>query len=595
MIEALHKLDSVYDQSTGERVTQPFDPLRARNDGNSKVPGKYDKWAVILQRVFDWSGELERTNLLIKSPLIRGVIKDVVKSEAAAMESDDASVDWPNDELFRYRNHIRISAEKEGELTVKHVAVLLELIEKEYASKIRDIKLMFPKGTSSFEVLKEAYWPGELLVQASLSRIYRITDVRHMTTQCGVMLSVSCEYIDYDGKCFGTVPKEFRINAFHGVQYINELSAFPLEYHPQIDEIKARLKTRGMQFVALKGQHYKSHAGVARTIQYPYLQANVDSRVMIDTATFNRINPNEGIKVSSISKELSSNGELTEEHLLLCTDTIPIFSFQDKEFYTTSISSITDIAFNEKVFDQLVLPQTQKELVRVLVENHSKGAQFDDFVAGKGKGLISVLHGPPGVGKTMTAEAVAEYTKRPLYIVTSGELGSSPTAMETELERVLDLAKTFRAVLLLDEADVFLEQRTCHDLIRNALVSIFLRQLEYYQGILFLTTNRVGTFDEAFHSRIHISLYYQNLTAEAREQVWRNFAATMQTELKEEDYKELAKAEINGRQVKNVFRTAQALAADKGECIGMRHLEMVLEVMKGFDLAKARGMEGVEK
>lgn len=90
----------------------------------------------------------------------------------------------------------------------------------------------------------------------------------------------------------------------------------------------------------------------------------------------------------------------------------------------------------------------------------------------------------------MTAEAVAEYTKRPLFIVTSGELGSQPGEMEAELQRVLDLAKTFRAVLLLDEADVFLEQRTCHDLVRNALVSIFLRQLEYYQGILFLTTNR---------------------------------------------------------------------------------------------------------
>jgi hypothetical protein len=104
----------------------------------------------------------------------------------------------------------------------------------------------------------------------------------------------------------------------------------------------------------------------------------------------------------------------------------------------------------------------------------------------------------------------------------------------------------------------------------------------------------VGTFDEAFHSRIHISLYYQNLTIEAREQVWRNFAGTMETDLEEGDYAELSTAEINGRQVKNVFRTAQALAADKGECIGMKHLKMVLEVMKGFDLAKARG-EGVEK
>jgi len=318
---------------------------------------------------------------------------------------------------------------------------------------------------------------------------------------------------------------------------------------------------------------------------------------MVDTETFNRINSNFAINVSSICEEMV-DGALTDDHLILCTSSIPIFSFQDKQFYTASVSNISDIVFNDKVFDQLVLPAAQKELVRVLVVNHSKGAEFDDFVEGKGKGLVSVLHGPPGVGKTMTAEAVAEYTRRPLYIVTSGELGASPGAMEAELKRVLDLAKAFRAVLLLDEADVLLEQRSTNDLVRNALVSIFLRQLEYYQGILFLTTNRVATFDEAFHSRIHISLYYQNLSAEARKTVWRNFGATMSVDLDDDDYNELADQSLNGRQIKNVFRTALALAADKGENIAMRHMRVVLEVMKGFDLAKMKascGANGMEQ
>ena len=318
---------------------------------------------------------------------------------------------------------------------------------------------------------------------------------------------------------------------------------------------------------------------------------------MVDTETFNRINSNFAINVSSICEEMV-DGALTDDHLILCTSSIPIFSFQDKQFYTASVSNISDIVFNDKVFDQLVLPAAQKELVRVLVVNHSKGAEFDDFVEGKGKGLVSVLHGPPGVGKTMTAEAVAEYTRRPLYIVTSGELGASPGAMEAELKRVLDLAKAFRAVLLLDEADVLLEQRSTNDLVRNALVSIFLRQLEYYKGILFLTTNRVATFDEAFHSRIHISLYYQNLSAEARKTVWRNFGATMSVDLDDDDYNELADQSLNGRQIKNVFRTALALAADKGENIAMRHMRVVLEVMKGFDLAKMKascGANGMEQ
>jgi len=63
--------------------------------------------------------------------------------------------------------------------------------------------------------------------------------------------------------------------------------------------------------------------------------------------------------------------------------------------------------------------------------------------------------------------------------------------------------------MLLDEADVFLVKRNRDDYQRNSIVSVFLRMLEYYTGFLFLTFNRVGTFDEAFKSRIRISLYYE--------------------------------------------------------------------------------------
>merc|ERR1711939_202393 len=83
----------------------------------------------------------------------------------------------------------------------------------------------------------------------------------------------------------------------------------------------------------------------------------------------------------------------------------------------------------------------------------------------------------------------------------------------------------WNALLLLDEADIFLEQRSLHELERNKLVSIFLRVLEYYEGIMFLTTNRVNTFDTAFQSRIHISLNYPDLSLDSRKAIWTNFLA----------------------------------------------------------------------
>lgn len=76
-------------------------------------------------------------------------------------------------------------------------------------------------------------------------------------------------------------------------------------------------------------------------------------------------------------------------------------------------------------------------------------------------------------------------------MVSAGELGTDSRYLETELQKILDICHAWGAILLLDEADVFLEKRNLHEISRNALVSIFLRQLEYFQGILFLTTNRV--------------------------------------------------------------------------------------------------------
>ena len=83
-----------------------------------------------------------------------------------------------------------------------------------------------------------------------------------------------------------------------------------------------------------------------------------------------------------------------------------------------------------------------------------------------------VLHGCPGVGKTFTAESVADHIERPLYILNSGELGIEPQEVEENLNKALMLAVAWNAILLIDEADVFLEQRSVQDLQRNCLVSL---------------------------------------------------------------------------------------------------------------------------
>jgi SpoVK/Ycf46/Vps4 family AAA+-type ATPase len=135
-------------------------------------------------------------------------------------------------------------------------------------------------------------------------------------------------------------------------------------------------------------------------------------------------------------------------------------------------------------------------------------------------------------------------------------------------------------MLLLDEADVFLEARSPNNLERNELVAIFLRQLEYYQGLLFLTTNRINAIDPAFKSRIDLILPYYDLDSLARKQVWKNFINRLppaEVQLSDKDFDKLAETEINGRDIKNILKTSLIVAA-RDKPLRMDHLDVVLRI-----------------
>ncbi|KAN0096051.1 hypothetical protein V8E51_014856 [Hyaloscypha variabilis] len=282
----------------------------------------------------------------------------------------------------------------------------------------------------------------------------------------------------------------------------------------------------------------------------------------------------------------------TDEEYLIASPVVLGFAFAEKLWLEFTVSGVKDIVWNEGAYDSLVLEDNTKAIVKALVESHKyhPAESIDDVIQGKGKGLVAVLHGPPGTGKTLTAEGISELLKCPLYMVSAGELGTDPRTLEAELQKILDIAHAWGAVLLLDEADVFLEKRTIQDIHRNALVSIFLRLLEYFQGILFLTTNRVETFDDAFQSRIHIALRYGELSTKAKKSVFKMFIERVRVlegvdtmPFDENDYNTLARNNLNGRQIKNTIRTAQALAVNNNEPLSMEHIKRVLDVSNAFD------------
>ncbi|WP_221798930.1 AAA family ATPase [Oceanobacter mangrovi] len=174
--------------------------------------------------------------------------------------------------------------------------------------------------------------------------------------------------------------------------------------------------------------------------------------------------------------------------------------------------------YKPELKDKLVLPPEHTDLIDILTAEMD--LLMDDIVEGKSGGTTVLCAGPAGVGKTLTAEVYSEIIKRPLYRVHSGQLGLNVMEMEQALKDTLTRAQRWGAVMLIDEADVYIKRRD-DNIAANAVVGVFLRVLEYFNGLLFLTTNRVNDIDEAIVSRCIALIKYHPPGIEDRQRIWR--------------------------------------------------------------------------
>ncbi|KAI1776446.1 hypothetical protein F4818DRAFT_457784 [Hypoxylon cercidicola] len=330
-------------------------------------------------------------------------------------------------------------------------------------------------------------------------------------------------------------------------------------------------------------QSRPSPTGVAVKKSGPkYGRFNLSGRIVVDCKNYQRFEPDEDFELEDLpgteaakrqrvmrkynegidTSDETIYDELSEEDLIVANSTVRGFAFSTKKFLEFFVDNISPIKWDESCFEQLVLNPTTKKTVQAMVSMHARRGQdqpgFDDIVEGKGKGLVMVLHGPPGTDS---------YT------------------LETNLGRIMDITSTWCAVLLIDEADIFLARRNLTDLQRNAMVTVSLRVLEYYRGILFLTTNRVGTFDDAFTSRIHVPLRYSNLNEASRRTIWGKFCGRVPggVEISDKELDELAKHQLNGRQIKNIVKAAESLAAFDGRKLDYAQLQAFTQVQGEFE------------
>ncbi|KIW91000.1 uncharacterized protein Z519_08783 [Cladophialophora bantiana CBS 173.52] len=619
------------------------------NELEGKAPTS--KRAFTFRRVMDLTDEkkFKYSEVDIESRELRGLLKKVIGDSypGQSWEGNTINLIAPFAPVVHYWKELsRASRETDVKDSLgtkaarKDLSNLLECIstctELESYFKTRESNL--ESHTITYQTIWTLFRPGTLVVARPFMNLPQVFEVKTSPDPWeDRRLNIECWGYDWNGKEIVRVTFEFPLERFRGTKEISSLFCYPLEFYRDENgnfdqSLRNELVKRGQWFLELckttgakqmfeyDGQALSSRRSLARTS--PDAESKTPSLSMKDEAdlslaaeylihkTFKArfhsfsvetltdvtgpgiplLGKYEPTDVEPFSHPHDEQGVGGDEHqCLLYPPRILGYATQQKMWAqfkvqdTTAVPTDLSTAFEDK----LELDRNDKNMIKALVENHESSkdasqAQVNDIIESKGKNLVILLHGPPGVGKTLTAETIAEATGKPLLVVTVAEIGLEASKAEKSLEQIFYLAGAWEAILLIDEADVFLESR---------FVMVLLRVLEYFEGVMILTTNRITSLDIAVQSRIHLAIRYTDLTREQKIKIYNIFLSQLIAEGKVDtdgidDWIRWVgcEAEVNGRQIRNIVSSAYLLARSRTQHRNLKRddLQTVNGIMKKF-------------
>ncbi|KAI5866491.1 P-loop containing nucleoside triphosphate hydrolase protein [Durotheca rogersii] len=588
----------------GQTSTEPASDPFGRYDSGSQ-DGAY---ALVIRRRFQ-ENEPSRTALQVNSPFIRKAFREVIKSYVAVPSDFTSTVELHSpfgmlvhywDELEAYRRLATDVIERE------HLGLLFEFMEHEVKPQRERALKMIQKCQIAYDNAWIIYRPGDVMYVEVEGHPWLMVcrktayEVDHVS---GPYFEVCCSYTDDSGVTTGQAEHIIVMNQrakfpAGSAVLITDLDVYPRTFAREGDSLEARLKVRGEKFLLLKDTTTVAYDGAAEWLKEPpydyydpsrckfrgvWLPYTETGRVVLDRKTFGEELPLGAARVKK-----------SDPDPVQCPPFTLGYSLGRKQWCRFFVDNIRDVEWSPNAWDSLVLLEKEKHLLRALISSHAYSKNPRESMQQKGKGLVILLHGTPGSGKTLTAETAAEGSRKALVSTSVGDLnkgGNMLTGLasfEKELKKILQYATVWQAVVLIDEADVFLEARKdVGNSERNVLVAVLLRELEYFSGIVFLTTNRVNSFDVAMKSRIHLSLSYTPPETKVRRSIWRKCLETVLADVNEVDMPEtlslLAAVELNGREIANSVNTAKTLARFDEAPLKLGHILMVLEVRQTFD------------
>ncbi|GBC15567.2 uncharacterized protein OCT59_027855 [Rhizophagus irregularis] len=424
---------------------------------------------------------------------------------------------------------------------------LINWVEEQYKDEIKLIQIITNNGFIEFKNLAQLFPIGQNVYIKLDGTIIGAKVI--MTYYDYENFIIDLEVINSDGYSFIYEKYYTFIDFWKGLCKINKLPIIPLSKE---DNIYNKLVARGKKFIKYAiGHHFLQHSHSSKYSK---------GRIMVDISNYKNYSLASSIFNNNCYLEyledIKINDDVKEEELFMCVSKLPAYSFTWKDWHFIDVEHLNEITFDNEAFDKLVLDQEKKSIIENIIKfEYSK----TDIINSKGDGYTFLLHGPSGVGKTLTVEAISEKLHHPLYSISTGELGTNAKDLENNLRNIFNLAYYWNAIILIDEVDIFFECQNVHEVNHNALVCVFLRLLEYHQGIVFLTTNRVYCFDDTFQFHISISLEYKEPDIKAREILWNTFLEFLDYNPNNVNIKKLSDIHLNGREIQNTVKLASTL------------------------------------
>jgi hypothetical protein len=352
----------------------------------------------------------------------------------------------------------------------------------------------------SFHELPFLYPSGTLIYQKDDNhwRAFIVAELSGMDRQPSGYLTplrIRAWSVDHNGKYFAKNSHTLTVSQFSGQQAIISLKFTPAGYLPDETAVRKMLADRGRRYWELGSNvNYKQFEGKHGPV-----------RVVIDQ----QMRPLEGSpqeQADQFQKALAES--MKPQVLMTCPPDIAVYLLAELRWSTMDIDKIQDLVVDPyRDLGQVVMDNSYKQLLQILVLGKALGEESHASSTLVTNGTTVLLHGAPGTGKTFSVECLAERFRKPLLRLTHGKLGGSMQELAKSLEESFQLSDRWGCIMLLDDVDVFLSQRA-NDLTQNLMGTLFMQLVETHNGLLFLTTNRVGVFDMAFISRIPLKLHF---------------------------------------------------------------------------------------